>query len=49
MAFSIDGIVSGFDTSGIIDSLLGFQQKQIDTYNSRKAEVTTKQSSFKGN
>lgn len=46
--FNIDGIVSGFDTTGIIDSLLGFQQRQIDTFNSRKAEVTTKQSSFKG-
>ena len=45
---TIDGIVSGFDTSGIIDSLLGFQQTQIDTFNSRKAEVATKQSSFKG-
>lgn len=46
--FNIDGIVSGFDTSSIIESLLGFQQKQIDTFNSRKAEVTTKQTSFKG-
>ncbi|MCA9137412.1 MAG: flagellar filament capping protein FliD [Planctomycetales bacterium] len=46
--FNIDGIVSGFDTTGIIDSLLGFQKTQIDTFNSRKAEVATKQSSFKG-
>lgn len=46
--FNIDGIVSGFDTTGIIDSLLGFQQTQIDTFNNRKAEVATKQSSFKG-
>lgn len=46
--FNIDGIVSGFDTTTIIESLLGFQQQQIDTYNSRKAEVTTKQTSFKG-
>ncbi|MCS7469494.1 flagellar filament capping protein FliD [Stieleria sp. ICT_E10.1] len=46
--FNIDGIVSGFDTSGIIDSLLGFQQQQIDKFNSRKAEVATKQTSFKG-
>ncbi|MCC9602042.1 flagellar filament capping protein FliD [Stieleria sp. JC731] len=46
--FSIDGLVSGFDTSSIIESLLGFQQRQIDTFNSRKAEVTTKQTSFKG-
>jgi flagellar hook-associated protein 2 len=46
--FSIDGIVSGFDTSSIIESLLGFQQTQLDTFNSRKAEIATKQSSFKG-
>ena len=46
--FSIDGLVSGFDTTSIIESLLGFQQQQIDTFNSRKAEVATKQSSFKG-
>ena len=46
--FNIDGIVSGFDTTSIIESLLGFQQQQIDSFNSRKAEVTTKQTSFKG-
>ncbi len=46
--FSIDGIVSGFETSTIIESLLGFQQTQIDTFNSRKAEIATEQSSFKG-
>ncbi|OYP32361.1 flagellar filament capping protein FliD [Rhodopirellula sp. MGV] len=46
--FSIDGLVSGFDTTSIIDSLLAFQQRQIDTFNSRKAEVATKQTSFKG-
>ncbi|MCD0459912.1 flagellar filament capping protein FliD [Roseiconus lacunae] len=45
---SIDGLVSGFDTTNIIESLLGFQQQQIDSFNSRKAEVTTKQTSFKG-
>ena len=48
MAFTIDGIVSGFDTSTIIESLLGFQQTQLDTFNSRKAEITTQQTSFKG-
>lgn len=46
--FSIDGIVSGFDTSSIIESLLGFQETQLETYNSRKAEITTQQSAFKG-
>ncbi len=48
MAFTIDGIVSGFDTTSIIESLLGFQQTQLDTFNSRKAEITTQQSAFKG-
>ncbi|QEG23353.1 flagellar filament capping protein FliD [Mariniblastus fucicola] len=48
MAFTIDGIVSGFDTSTIIESLLGFQQTQLDTFNARKAEITTQQSAFKG-
>ena len=46
--FSIDGLVSGFETSTIIESLLGFQQAQIDTFNSRKAEIATEQTSFKG-
>jgi flagellar hook-associated protein 2 len=46
--FNIDGLVSGFDTSSIIESLLGFQQAQIETFNSQKAEITTKQTSFKG-
>jgi flagellar hook-associated protein 2 len=46
--FNIDGIASGFDTTTIIESLLGFQQQQIETFDSRKAEVTTEQTSFKG-
>ena len=46
--FSIDGIVSGFDTSGIIDSLLGFQQTQIDTFNLRRADIATEQTAFAG-
>lgn len=46
--FSIDGIVSGFETSSIIESLLGFQQTQIDTFNGRKSEIATRQTAFKG-
>lgn len=46
--FSIDGIVSGFETSSIIESLLGFQQTQIDNLSSRKASIATQQSSVKG-
>ena len=45
--FSIDGIVSGFDSTSIIESLLGFQQTQIDTFNSRKSEIAVQQSAFK--
>jgi flagellar hook-associated protein 2 len=46
--FSIDGLVSGFDTSTIVESLLQFQQAQVDKFNARKAEITTKQTAFKG-
>ena len=46
--FSIDGIVSGFDTTSIIDGLLQFQQTQLDLFNSRKAEITTQQTAFGG-
>ena len=48
MSFSIDGIVSGFDTSSVIESLLGFQQNQVETFNARKADITTEQTAFKG-
>ena len=47
-AFTIDGIASGFDTTSIISSLVGFQEAQVETYNARKAEVATEQSAFKG-
>lgn len=46
--FSIDGLVSGFDTTTIIESLLGFQDQQIETFDARKAEITTEQTAFKG-
>lgn len=48
MSFSIDGLVSGFDTSSIIESLLGFQETQVETFNTRKAEIASEQTSFKG-
>jgi len=46
--FSIDGLVSGFDTTSIIEGILRFQQAQIDVFNARKAEITTRQSAFGG-
>lgn len=48
MTFSIDGLVSGFDTTSVIESLLGFQQNQIDTLNVRKQGILTEQSAVKG-
>lgn len=47
-SFTIDGIASGFDTSSIIESLVGFQDAQVDTFNQRKLAVTEEQTAFKG-
>ena len=46
--FSIDGLVSGFDTTSIVESLLQFQQTQVDLFNVRKNEISTRQSAFGG-
>lgn len=46
--FSIDGLVSGFDTTSIINSLLEFQASEVGILNSRKAEIATRQSAFGG-
>ena len=45
---SIDGLVTGLDTTGIIDGLLQIQQRQIDTLSARRAENIGKQSAFSG-
>lgn len=47
-SFTIDGIASGFDTTSIIESLVSFQDAQIETFNDRKASVTQEQAAFKG-
>jgi flagellar hook-associated protein 2 len=47
-SFTIDGIASGFDTTSIIESLVGFQDAQIGTFNQRKADVASEQTAFKG-
>lgn len=46
--FSIDGLVSGFDTTSIIEGILQFQRARIDVFNARKAEIATRQSAFGG-
>jgi flagellar hook-associated protein 2 len=46
--FSIDGLVSGLDTTKIIDGLLSIQQRQVDLLNARKQDVTQEQNAFKG-
>lgn len=48
MSFSIDGLVSGFDTTKIIDSMVKLQANQINRLNERKQEVVNRQTSFKG-
>lgn len=46
--FSIDGLVSGLDTTSIIDGLVSIQQSQVDRLNGRRAEILTKQTAFQG-
>ena len=45
---TIDGLISGLDTTSIIDGLLSIQQQQIERYDARKQDVTTEQTAFKG-
>ena len=46
--FSIDGLVSGLDTSTIIDGLLSIQQSQLDRIGAQKQQVLIKQTAFEG-
>lgn len=46
--FSIDGLITGLDTSSIIEGLLSLQQSRVDQLNLRKQEVIGEQSAFKG-
>lgn len=48
MGFSIDGLVSGLNTSSIIDSMVKLQANQVNRLNEQKQQVVTKQTSFKG-
>lgn len=46
--FSIDGLVSGLDTTSIIEGLVSLQQSQVDRLNGRKNEILVKQTAFQG-
>ena len=48
MAFSIDGLVSGLDTTTIIEGLVSLQESQVDRLNVKKDEIVTQQTAFKG-
>ncbi len=43
---SIDGIVSGMNTQGIIDAMMKMEQGQVDLYSARQAEYTQKLTSW---
>jgi flagellar hook-associated protein 2 len=48
MAFSIDGLVSGLNTSSIIDSMVKLQTNQVNRLQEQKQQVVNRQTSFKG-
>jgi flagellar hook-associated protein 2 len=39
---SIDGLISGFDTSSIIETLMEYESQRVDIFNQRKTEFTNK-------
>lgn len=45
---SIDGLVTGLDTTRIIEGLLSIQQQQIDRFQARRQQVVDQQTAFKG-
>jgi flagellar hook-associated protein 2 len=46
-AGAIDGIISGMNTTNIIDTIIAFEHKQVDLYTARQAEQTNKMTSWK--
>ena len=44
---NIDGLVTGLDTTSIIEGLLSVQQSRIDRFNVRRQDVVDEQSAFK--
>ncbi len=45
---TIDGLVTGIDTTSIIDGLLSIQQSQLDRFGERRQKLVDQQSAFKG-
>ena len=45
---SIDGLVTGIDTTTIIEGLTNIEQRQIDLLESRRKDVVDRQTAFKG-
>ena len=45
---SIDGLVTGIDTTSIIEGLLEIQQTQIDRFSVRREGIVEEQTAFKG-
>ena len=48
MSFAIDGLISGLDTTSIIEGLVSLQESQVDRLNLQKSEIVTQQTAFKG-
>lgn len=48
MSFSIDGLVSGFNTTSIIDSMVKLQTNQVNRIKEQKQAVVNRQTAFKG-
>ncbi|MFM7562500.1 MAG: flagellar cap protein FliD N-terminal domain-containing protein, partial [Planctomycetota bacterium] len=48
MTFSIDGLVSGINTTSIIDGLVKLQTNQVNRIKEQKQAVVNRQSAFKG-
>ncbi len=46
--FSIDGLVSGLDTTSIIEGLVSLQDAQVGRLNERKNEIVQQQTAFQG-
>ena len=44
---NVDGLITGLDTTSIIEGLLSVQQSRIDRLNARKQKVAEKQAAFK--
>lgn len=48
MSFSIDGLISGLNTSSIIDSMVKLQANQVNRLSEQKQQVVTAKPRSKG-